>query len=206
MLCLLLHLSKNRDGARFGSSLQRQEQKKAEEMPVLAKDDKMDLKGAKEESTRKDTENKTSEEAESKVETKETLGKTKAISEEADQQEDKVDNLMKKTEAMCKATAVNEAELKVGMGEGSGKTNTKISKADQDRVDNLKETGARYQASAVEELKRRSDICLREAEKQAKEMKKMVMEAEKQAKEEVKEMVGVGERRILDSELIPDNI
>ena len=169
MLCLLLHLSKNRDGARFGSSLQRQEQKKAEEMPVLAKDDKMDLKGAKEESTRKDTENKTSEEAESKVETKETLGKTKAISEEADQQEDKVDNLMKKTEAMCKATAVNEAELKVGMGEGSGKTNTKISKADQDRVDNLKETGARYQASAVEELKRRSDICLREAEKQAKE-------------------------------------
>merc|ERR1719239_1460329 len=159
---------KSRDGARFGSSLQRQEQKKAEEMSLLAKDDKMDLKGGKEELTRKDTENKTLEEAESMVETKETLGKTKTISEEADQQ-DMVDNLMKKTEARCKATAVKEAESKVGNGmeEGLGKTKAN-SKVDQGRVDNLKETRASPQASALEELKRRSDICLREAEKQAK--------------------------------------
>ena len=174
-LCLLSHLSKNRDGARFGSSLQRQEQKKAEEMSLLAKDDKMDLKGAKEELTRKNTENKTLEEVESMVETKETLGKTKTISEEADQQ-DTVDNLMKETEAMCKATAVKEAESKVGNGmeEGSGKTKA-ICKADQGRVDNLKETRASPQASALEELKRRSDICLREAEKQAKEEVKEMM-------------------------------
>ena len=177
-LCLLSQLSKNRGGARFGSSLQRQEQKKAEEMSLLAKDDKMDLKGAKEELTRKDTENKTLEEAESMVETKETLGKTKTISEEADEQ-DMVDNLMKKTEARCMATAaVKEAESKVGNGmeEGSGKTKA-ISKADQGRVDNLKETRASPQASALEELKGGSDICLGEAEKQAKE--------------ELKEMVGM---------------
>ena len=114
-----------------------------------------------------DTLSKGLEQAKSKVGMEGSLFKTKADLGKVDKVEGSKDTGGRNKALMVKTKAIHEAD--------QGKV-----------VDKVNETGGRYhQATLVEELKRRSDICLREVEKQAKE----VVEEMKEVVEEVKEKV-----------------